>query len=100
MEAVSCFVLVESQSVQAIADVSAADLTGSCKELLADCEMTAVVSVPIWQSGDWETVKQRFRKHCLGSRKNRRCSRKLYRAVGERQTAGAGFKCAGFDRRK
>ena len=60
MEAVSCFVLVESQSVQAIADVSAADLTGSCKELLADCEMTAVVSVPIWQSGDWETVKQRL----------------------------------------
>jgi hypothetical protein len=60
MEAVSCFVLVESQSVQAIADVSAADLTGSCQELLADCEMTAVVSVPIWQSGDWETVKQRL----------------------------------------
>ena len=28
--------------------------------LLADCEMTAVVSVPIWQSGDWETVKQRL----------------------------------------
>ena len=60
MEAVSCFVLVESQSVQAIADVSAADLAGSCQELLADCEMTAVVSVPIWQSGDWETVKQRL----------------------------------------
>ncbi|MEG4395273.1 diguanylate cyclase domain-containing protein [Microcoleus sp. BROC3] len=58
--AVSCFVLVESQSVQAIADVSAADLAGSCKELLADCEMTAVVSVPIWQSGDWETVNQRL----------------------------------------
>ncbi len=58
--AVSCFVLVESQSVQAIADVSTADLAGSCKELLADCEMTAVVSVPIWQSGDWETVNQRL----------------------------------------
>src|SRR4028118_2414985 len=54
--AVSCFILVESQSVQAIADVSAADLAGSCKELLADCEMTAVVSVPIWHSGDWETA--------------------------------------------
>ena len=35
-------------------------MAGSCKELLADCEMTAVVSVPIWQSGDWETVKQRL----------------------------------------
>jgi hypothetical protein len=49
--------LVESQSVPAIADVSAADLAGSCKELLADCEMTAVVSGRIWQSDDWETVK-------------------------------------------
>ncbi|MEG3957774.1 diguanylate cyclase domain-containing protein [Microcoleus sp. herbarium2] len=58
--AVSCFVLVESQSVQAIADVSAADLTGSCKELLADCEMTAVVSVPIWHAYNWETLKQRL----------------------------------------
>jgi hypothetical protein len=98
MEAVSCFVLVESQSVQAIADVSAADLAGSCQELLADCEMTAVVSVPIWQSGDWETVKQRLGSTVWEVEKNRICSRKLYRAVGERQTAGAGFKCAGFDR--
>ena len=57
--AVSCFVLVESQSVQAIADVSAADLAGSCKELLADCEIAAVVSVPIWQSGDWEMANKR-----------------------------------------
>ncbi|MEG3897603.1 MULTISPECIES: diguanylate cyclase domain-containing protein [unclassified Microcoleus] len=56
--AVSCLVLVESQSVQAIADVSAADLAGSCKELLADCEIAAVVSVPIWQSGDWETANK------------------------------------------
>ncbi|MEG4341871.1 diguanylate cyclase [Microcoleus sp. A003_D6] len=56
--AVSCFVLVESQSVQAIADVSATDLAGSCKELLADCEIAAVVSVPIWQSGDWETANK------------------------------------------
>ena len=56
--AVSCLFLVESQSVQAIADVSAADLAGSCKELLADCEMTAVISVPIWQSGDWETANK------------------------------------------
>jgi two-component system cell cycle response regulator len=60
MEAVSCFVLVASESVQAIADVSAADLAGSCQELLADCDMTAVVRVLIWQSGDWETVKQRL----------------------------------------
>lgn len=56
--AVSCFVFVECQSVQAIADVSTADLAGSCKELLADCEIAAVVSVPIWQSGDWETAKK------------------------------------------
>ncbi|MEG4572042.1 diguanylate cyclase [Microcoleus sp. N3A4] len=56
--AVSCFVLVESQSVQAIADVSSSPLAGSCKELLADCEIAAVVSVPIWQSGDWETANQ------------------------------------------
>ncbi|WP_339384316.1 diguanylate cyclase [Microcoleus sp. LEGE 07076] len=57
--AVSCFFLVESQSVQAIADVSSAELAGSCKELLADCEIAAVLSVPIWQSGDWETAFQR-----------------------------------------
>ncbi|MEG3839279.1 diguanylate cyclase [Microcoleus sp. herbarium14] len=57
--AVSCFVLVESQSVQAIADVSTAALAGSCKELLADCEIAAVLSVPIWQSGDWETANKR-----------------------------------------
>ncbi|MBD1883976.1 diguanylate cyclase [Microcoleus sp. FACHB-45] len=56
--AVSCFVLVESQSVQAIADVSTAPLAGSCKELLADCEIAAVISVPIWQSGDWETAQE------------------------------------------
>ncbi|MEG3976085.1 diguanylate cyclase [Microcoleus sp. herbarium8] len=58
--AVSCFVLVESQSVQAIADVSAAELSGSYKELLADCEIAAVLSVPIWQSGDWETANNRL----------------------------------------
>ncbi|MEP6485719.1 diguanylate cyclase [Microcoleus vaginatus GB2-A3] len=56
--AVSCFVLVESKSVQAIADVSTAPLAGSCKELLADCEIAAVISVPIWQSGDWEMAKE------------------------------------------
>jgi len=56
--AVSCFVLVESQSVQAIADVNTAPLAGSCKELLTDCEIAAVISVPIWQSGDWETAKE------------------------------------------
>ncbi|WP_339384850.1 diguanylate cyclase domain-containing protein [Tychonema sp. LEGE 06208] len=58
--AVSCFVLVESQSVQAIADVSAAELSGSYKELLADCEIAAVLSVPIWQSSDWETANNRL----------------------------------------
>ncbi|MEG3875990.1 diguanylate cyclase [Microcoleus sp. herbarium7] len=58
--AVSCLVLLESQSIQAIADVSAAELAGSCKELLVDCEIAAVVSVPIWQSGDWETVNKRL----------------------------------------
>ncbi|MEG4207555.1 diguanylate cyclase [Microcoleus sp. Pol7_A1] len=68
--AVSCCVLVESQSVQAIADVSAADLVGSCKELLADCEMTAVVSVPIWQSGDWETVNKTQESTVLEAEKN------------------------------
>jgi GAF domain-containing protein/CheY-like chemotaxis protein len=68
--AVSCFILVESQSVQAIADVSAADLGGSCKELLADCEMTAVVSVPIWQSGDWETVNKTQESTVLEVEKN------------------------------
>ncbi|MEP6545259.1 diguanylate cyclase [Microcoleus vaginatus GB1-A2] len=68
--AVSCFILVESQSVQAIADVSAADLAGSCKELLADCEMTAVVSVPIWQSGDWETVNKTQESSVLEAEKN------------------------------
>ncbi|MDP8933558.1 MAG: diguanylate cyclase [Cyanobacteriota bacterium] len=68
--AVSCFVLVESQSVQAIADVSAADVAGSCKELLADCEMTAVVSVPIWQSGDWETVNKTQESTVLEAEKN------------------------------
>lgn len=58
--AVSCFVLVESQSVQAIADVSAAELSDSYKELLADCEIAAVLSVPIWQSSDWETANNRL----------------------------------------
>ncbi len=41
--AVSCFVLVESQSVQAIADVSTAALSGSCKELLTDCNYSITV---------------------------------------------------------
>ncbi len=58
--AVSCFFLVESQSVQAIADVSATGLADSCQELLTDCEISAVLSVPIWQSGDWETANQRL----------------------------------------
>ncbi len=58
--AVSCFFLVESQAVQAIADVRAAELAGSCQKLLADCEIAAVLSVPIWQSGDWETANERL----------------------------------------
>ncbi len=50
--AMSCLFLVESKSVQAISDVSAAELTGGSKQLLTDCEMAAVLSVPIWQSGE------------------------------------------------
>nr|WP_255699019.1 diguanylate cyclase [Tychonema sp. BBK16] len=50
--AVSCLFLVESKSVQAISDVSVAELTGGGKELLKNCEMAAVLSVPIWQSGE------------------------------------------------
>ncbi len=68
--AVSCFVLVESQSVQAIADVSAAKLADSCKELLADCEIAAVLSVPIWQSGDWETANKRLEATVFETEKN------------------------------
>jgi len=68
--AVSCFILVESQSVQAIADVSASDLADSCKELLADCEMTAVISVPILQSGDWETANKTQESTVLEAEKN------------------------------
>lgn len=67
--AVSCFVLVESQSVQAIADVSAG-LADSCKELLADCEISAVLSVPIWQSGDWETANKRLEATVFETEKN------------------------------
>ncbi|TAG61578.1 MAG: diguanylate cyclase [Oscillatoriales cyanobacterium] len=68
--AVSCFFLLESQSVQAIADVNAAALSGSCKELLADCEIAAVLSVPIWQSGDWETANQRLEGSIWDAEKN------------------------------
>jgi two-component system cell cycle response regulator len=68
--AVSCFFLVESQSVQAIADVSTAALSGSCKELLADCEIAAVLSVPIWQSGDWETANKRLEGTVWEAEKN------------------------------
>jgi two-component system, cell cycle response regulator len=67
--AVSCFFLVESQSVQAIADVSAG-LADSCKELLADCEISAVLSVPIWQSGDWETANKRLEATVFETEKN------------------------------
>jgi len=67
--AVSCLFLVESQSVQAIADVSAVR-SGSCKELLADCEIAAVLSVPIWQSGDWETANKRLESSVWDAEKN------------------------------
>ena len=56
--AVSCLFLVESKSVQAISDVSTTELTDGYKELLADCEIAAVLSVPIWQSGDKEATNQ------------------------------------------
>ena len=52
----SCLFIADSNSVQAIADVRAANLAGNSKELLANCEITAVLSVPIWQSRDWETA--------------------------------------------
>jgi two-component system, cell cycle response regulator len=67
--AVSCFVLVESQSVQAIADIRAAPLAGRCKELLADCEIAAVLSVPIWKSGDWETANTKLEETVWESEK-------------------------------
>ena len=69
--AVSCLVLLESQSIQAIADVSAAELGGSCKELLADCEIAAVLSVPIWQSGDWETANKGLEATIFETEKDR-----------------------------
>ena len=56
--AMSCLFLAESKSVQAISDVSAAELTGSWKELMADCEMVAVLSVPIWQSGGKKSIDE------------------------------------------
>ena len=68
--AVSCFVLVESQSVQAIADVSATGLADSCQELLADCKISAILSVPIWQSGDWEIAKKRLEATAFETEKN------------------------------
>ena len=68
--AVSCFFLVESQSVQAIPDVSATGLADSCQELLADCKISAILSVPIWQSGDWETAKKRLEATVFETEKN------------------------------
>ncbi|MEZ2236732.1 diguanylate cyclase domain-containing protein [Microcoleus sp.] len=56
--AVSCLFLAESQSVQAISDVSGTELTGSSKKLLTDCEIAAVLSVPIWQFEDKEATKK------------------------------------------
>ncbi|TAE94534.1 MAG: diguanylate cyclase [Oscillatoriales cyanobacterium] len=88
--AVSCFVLVESQSVQAIADVSTAALSGSCKELLADCEIAAVLSVPIWQSGDWETVNKRLQCPVWEAEKNQDAAENYISlpAVGKPQAQG------------
>jgi len=51
----SCLFIADSNSVQAIADVRAAHWAGNSKELLAS-EITAVLSVPIWKSRDWETA--------------------------------------------
>jgi two-component system, cell cycle response regulator len=56
--AMSCFVIADSKSVQAIADVSVAELASNSKELLANCEIAAVLSVPIWQSEDWEAASK------------------------------------------
>ncbi len=56
--AMSCLFLVESKSVQAISDVSTDELTGACHELLVACQITAVLSVPIWQSGDKEVTNK------------------------------------------
>ncbi len=56
--AVSCLLLAESQSVQAISDVRETELTGSCKKMLADCEIAAVLSVPIWQSEGKEATNK------------------------------------------
>ncbi|MEG4801568.1 diguanylate cyclase [Microcoleus sp. ARI1-B5] len=88
--AVSCFVLVESQSVQAIADVNTAALSGSCKELLADCEIAAVLSVPIWQSGDWETANQRLQGPVWEAEKNQYAAENYISlpAVGKPQAQG------------
>ncbi|MCC3454892.1 MAG: diguanylate cyclase [Microcoleus sp. PH2017_08_TRC_O_A] len=88
--AVSCFFLLESQSVQAIADVNAAALSGSCKELLADCEIAAVLSVPIWQSGDWETANQRLEGSIWDAEKNQYAAENYLSlpAVGKPQAQG------------
>jgi two-component system, cell cycle response regulator len=56
--AMSCLFLADSKSVQAISDVSVAELSSGGKELLADCEMAAVLSVPIWQSGEKKATNQ------------------------------------------
>ncbi len=88
--AVSCLVLVESQSVQAIADVNTAALSGSCRELLADCEIAAVLSVPIWQSGDWETANQRLEGTVWEAEKNQYAAENYLSlpAVGKPQAQG------------
>lgn len=61
--AVSCMTIADSKSVQAIADVSAAQLTENAKELLANCQIAAVLSVPIWQSEDWEMAVKSLDGH-------------------------------------
>ena len=50
--AVSRLLLAGSDSVEAVPNVSEAELDPSVKQLLADFEIAAILSVPIWQSKD------------------------------------------------
>lgn len=96
--AVSCFVLVESQSVQAIADVSTAALSGSYKELLADCEIAAILSVPIWQSGDWETAKKTLEGTVLEAEKNQDAAENYISLPTNGKQQGQGSSAADLER--
>ncbi|MGL5064521.1 MAG: diguanylate cyclase [Microcoleus sp.] len=50
--ALSCLLFAESDSPEAVANVSEAALDPSFKQMLAEFEIAAVLSVPIWQSQD------------------------------------------------